>query len=446
MKWFDLGLKWLGTCLVVFCFAHGSALAYPVGTPDSLKPRLDKLASEIPGAWVLFTRQMPAAAKIPGGWSVIKMQIGTWNEIDMGPGRFARWNSNATKIAVFQMDSTVAKQAPIFSNQVNMGTIFIVDSSGKKRDTLTHNAMAQDFQIGNPIEFHSNDSEIIYVPRWNNLDTRPQGNGLWLVNIYTKATRRWTDVPGKNFTTDFQITPDGKYFVARNRDVAGTDSIGPSNLLYCTIATKTTRPFQKETSSCGCGISPDGNWMSDNQSGHYGIWFHYRGNRNPAAYLYWGINNVLQEGSTTAIDYGVGDCTHWSNRNDYFVYRGNGNLWNIYVVKFAAPIDTVPVDIYNFSDKDPIFITPVAFGTSSMHQEYPDLYIPPAFLGISVPKHSINKRSAGSNSAVCAYDIRGRMISRSFQISSRKSAWPNVNAASIRILVSKSGVQTVGIR
>jgi hypothetical protein len=207
---------------------------------------------------------------------VKKVVIGESTPSDLGPGEYARWSPDGTRLAVY-----------------NRGAVSVMNADGSERRELVRNARHAD---GSPIEFHSNGEEIIFIRR---------GEGLLAVHTTTAATRK-LNAPG-DYSGEPSISADG------NRMAARLDN----DLYMIDLTTGTRRRYAR---GCSPNVSPSGERVMNNVGNHREIQI-----RN------WDGSGISKVAATIRPDR-QWDNHHWSNHEDYIATEGENRGDNIYIV------------------------------------------------------------------------------------------------------------------
>ena len=235
---------------------------------------LETLAKTIQGE-IIYTRK----------GRVHKVTIGEWQVKDLGEGKFVRWGPEGKRIAVY-----------------GRGKIYVMDANGNNRKKLI--AVKGKIQH-NPIEFHTNGKEIIYV--------KP-GEGLRTVKIDTgkskvlDASKAYNGEPG--------ISADGKRLAARYGH----------NMYAIDLVSGKRRKYGR---GCSSGISPDGKRLMNNVDGQREMFIHS-----------WDGKRKKTINAETTVPDKKWDNHHWSNDNDYIAAQGSGKFGEAYVLSISKTLGT----------------------------------------------------------------------------------------------------------
>lgn len=237
---------------------------------DREEKALAQLDAELDGA-VVYTRK----------GRIRKVVLGEWKPKDLGPGEYARWSADGKRIAVWDDEQ-----------------IFVMNADGSNRKLILKGAVKE--EDGSPIEFHTNNREVLYCKR---------DDGLWTVDIQTGKTRKM-DLPGE-YTGEPGISADGKRMVARwGNDLFAIDPIKKTHRKYGV--------------GCSPAISPDGKRIMNNVGSHRQI-----------AIRNWDGQGEFRVDTRTCRPDREWDDHHWSNHNDYVTGHGEDRGEESYVVKVS---------------------------------------------------------------------------------------------------------------
>lgn len=206
--------------------------------------------------------------------------LGEDRAVSLGPGDFARWSPDGTKIAV------------------SRGTqILVMNADGSERRILADNALRKD---GSNLDFMGNGKEILYLG---------PGRRFHIVHLESKEIRT-LDLPG-TFTGEPVLSADGRWLAARDK-----------HDLYLYDLHKGTR--SKYAEGCSPGVSPDGSRMMNNMGDHQRLAIH---SRSP--------KSTQQLRMPSGQDDSHWDNHHWSNHPDYLAAQGEKGPVGAYLVRIS---------------------------------------------------------------------------------------------------------------
>ncbi len=248
----------------------GLAAALAAGPEGKEKADAEALVREIRGA-VVYARQ----------GHIRKVVLGEWTPVDLGPGDFARWAPDGKRVAVW-----------------HRGDVYCVAADGSGRTKLVSGADQKD---GCPVEFHTNNREIVY---W-----KTKG-GFHAVDVETGTTRS-LGLPG-TYSGSACFSADGSRMACR----------WGNGLFAVDVAKGTHRKYAR---GCSPGVSPDGRLLMNNNGGH----------RDATLRTWDGKRQTKITTKTMSPDRGW-DNHHWSNHAEWIACEGEGKAHEAYVVHVSA--------------------------------------------------------------------------------------------------------------
>ncbi len=280
--------------------ALAAALLAPTAAADegpSEKERatLASLDNAIDGA-VVYTRR----------GHVRKVVIGRWQAVDLGPGDYARWAPDGKRLAVW-----------------HKGDVCVMNADGSGRRKLLSGADKDD---GCPIEFHTNNREIVF---WK------KGKGFHAVEIETGKVRR-LNAPG-TYTGSACLSADGRRMACR----WGND-------LFAVDLEKGTH--RKYARGCSPGLPPSGRLLMCNTGGHREL-----------VIQGWDGTKGVRLNTRTASPDNRWDNHHWSNHEDFLAAEGEGKRGEVYVVQVSRN-QCYRVSWEGRAEYPDLFVGPVAAG------------------------------------------------------------------------------------
>ena len=247
---------------------------YPDAASEAERKTLDALALRVEGAVVYCTRGR--------AWLV---SIGHWKPQDLGPADFARISGDASHVALVHRDK-----------------LFVVDTVKKTRKQLDARVGRKD---GCPIDFHPNGRSIVY---WRN------DKGFCVRSVDDQEGKN-LELPGK-YSGAPSVSADGMRMACRW-----------GNSLYAIDLAKGTH--RKYARGCSPGVSPDGQWLMNNNGGHRTVTIQS-----------WDGKQRRKIDTRTARPDRRWDNHHWSNHGDYIAAQGEGQRGEAYVVQISENLCT----------------------------------------------------------------------------------------------------------
>lgn len=259
------------TWSIIVLAAALAAQASAAPTPEE-QVKLDALDAAIDGT-ILFTK----------GEKVYKMVIGVWTPVEIGDGAYARWSPDGTRIAVFYR-----------------GDVLVMDADGQNREFLVGGVTGSAI---NPIDFHTNDEEIIFT-QYN--------YGLRAIGIADKVLRAVATY--HRYYGEASVSADGRRMAARHEHDLYAIQVGVGD--------------RKFAAGCSPGVCPNGARLMNNTGAH-----------DKLQIRDWDGSNLFEISSSTCQPDDVWDNHHWSNHPDYIAVQGDVDR-EIYVLQIsAAPAD-----------------------------------------------------------------------------------------------------------
>ncbi|MEM7244039.1 MAG: hypothetical protein AAF533_01780 [Acidobacteriota bacterium] len=232
----------------------------PLPEPDAAHGGLSTL---IEGS-VVFTRQ----------GRVLRVDVGTEGERELGAGDYARWSPDGTRLAVFVRTGEGA------------GRIELWDAEGQERKPLVEGAWEKH---GCALEFHANGREIVFM--------KPEEDRVWAVNVET-GVQRSLELPGQ-YTGEPGISADGTRLAMRwGHDLYAIDLV--------------QRSHRKYARGCSSGTSPDGSRIMNNVGSHEELQL------QP-----WGGGELVSVWASGCLPDRRWDNHHWSNDDDWIAAQGD---------------------------------------------------------------------------------------------------------------------------
>lgn len=247
---------------------------YPDAASPAERKALDALAERVEGAIVYCTKGR--------GWLV---RIGHWKPQDLGPADYARVSGDASRVAL-----------------AHRGKLFVVDVAKGTRKQLDAKVDPKD---GCPIDFHPDGKSIVYWRKDKGFSLRSaddrEGTALKLPGRYSGAP---------------SVSADGLRMACR----WGND-------LYAIDLAKGSH--RKYARGCSPGVSPDGQWLMNNNGGH-----------RTMTIQSWDGKQRRKIDIRTARPDRKWDNHHWSNHVDYIAAQGEGRRGEAYVVQISENLCT----------------------------------------------------------------------------------------------------------
>ncbi|MEX0887257.1 MAG: hypothetical protein WD009_12555 [Phycisphaeraceae bacterium] len=258
------------SAMIVLALLFAAALPAGGAEPSTDEAAaLQTLAAEIDGA-IVYTRQ----------GEVRRVTIGEWEPEGLGEGEYARWSPDGRRIAVY-----------------HDRRVFVMNADGSDRRELARGDQAD----GSPIEFHTNNRQVIYWKR---------GDGFHIVDIQTGESESM-DLPG-TYSGEPGVSADGTRMAAR----------WGHRLYAIDLEAGTHRQYAR---GCSPGVSPDGARLMNNVGSH----------RQMEIRAWDGSDRFTIDTRDAAPDPQWNDH-HWSNDDDYLMAQGEGDRAEAYVVQIST--------------------------------------------------------------------------------------------------------------